>query len=105
MYCTVDLPISQSLDSTPLTRAEHFNYLGTEFTKNVIAEKLHVQNRIKKSKTQAAALASIGERYLGFHRQCSVRLFKAFLRPDGYELLFPRLNHQKLPQQNFLFSK
>jgi hypothetical protein len=52
-----------------------------KFTQNGIAEKLYIQNRIKKLKTQAAALASIGVRYLGFHLKCSVRLFKAFLRP------------------------
>ena len=64
-----------------LDNKEHFNYLGMEFSVRGLAENLHVDNRIGKLRSQASALASIGVRYLGFHKNCSVRLYKTFLRP------------------------
>ena len=71
----------QHLYGQPMTLADHFNYLGVEFRCSGIDETLHVANRISKLQKQADVLASIGARYLGFPRACSIRLFKAFLRP------------------------
>ena len=71
----------QHLYGQPMTLADHFNYLGDEFRCSGIDETLHVANRISKLQKQADVLASIGARYLGFPRACSIRLFKAFLRP------------------------
>ena len=56
----------QSLYEAPLALESHFNYLGVEFTSAGISEALHVANRISKAEKQAAALAGIGARYLGF---------------------------------------
>ena len=64
-----------------LTSEPHFNYLGVEFSARGIDEVRHVHNRVVKLQSQAAMLRTIGARYLGFPRQCAIRLYKAFLRP------------------------
>ena len=72
---------TQELYSSAIDLKVHFNYLGVEFNSKGIDEDLHVQNRVAKAKTQTDMLASIGARYLGFPRKCSVLLYRAFIRP------------------------
>ena len=80
-----------------LTSAPHFNYLGVEFSARGIDEVRHVHNRVVKLQSQAAMLRTIGARYLGFPRQCAIRLYKAFLRPGlEYGITLVRPTHASM---------
>jgi hypothetical protein len=86
---------NQQLYDSVLPIESHFNYLGVEINCSGIDEALHVKNRVDKLNKQADLLASIGARYLGFPRQCSIRLYKSFLRP-GLEYGISLITRNKL---------
>lgn len=92
--CVVLSPLRPAPEFTlygcPLTLADHFNYLGVEFSCRGINETRHVANRVRKAESSLFFLRSIGMNTLGFDPLTCIRLYKAFVRP-GLEYGLPLL--------------